>query len=167
MIKILAFCPICGTEFFSNFQSLRWINARLATSGLLVPTESWCKLHDGNGASSTGRWLSHCLSVCVSAHCLSVSLPMAIHPSIIKSLAPGRCCCNLRLIIFKFISWTDIWSISFEISLMRMPQDLTNYQSTLVQIMPWCCKATSHYLSQCWPDLYRHMASLGHSELTH
>ena len=27
-------------------------------------------------------------------------------------------------------------------------------------------QATSHYLSQCWPDLCRHMASLGHNELT-
>ena len=24
-------------------------------------------------------------------------------------------------------------------------------QSTLVQVMAWCCQATSHYLSQCWP----------------
>ena len=23
--------------------------------------------------------------------------------------------------------------------------------STLVQVMAWCCQATSHYLSQCWP----------------
>ena len=24
-------------------------------------------------------------------------------------------------------------------------------KSTLVQVMAWCCQATSHYLSQCWP----------------
>ena len=24
-------------------------------------------------------------------------------------------------------------------------------KSTLVQVMTWCCQATSHYLSQCWP----------------
>ena len=23
--------------------------------------------------------------------------------------------------------------------------------STLAQVMAWCCQATSHYLSQCWP----------------
>ena len=31
-----------------------------------------------------------------------------------------------------------------------MPQDLTD-KSTLVQVMAWCCQATSHYLNQCWP----------------
>ena len=32
-----------------------------------------------------------------------------------------------------------------------MPRDLTDDKSTLVQLMAWCCLATSHYLSQCWP----------------
>ena len=27
----------------------------------------------------------------------------------------------------------------------------TNVESTLVQVMAWCCQATSHYLGQCWP----------------
>ena len=31
-----------------------------------------------------------------------------------------------------------------------MPLDLTNDQSTLVQVMAWCRQATSHYLNQCW-----------------
>ena len=25
-------------------------------------------------------------------------------------------------------------------------------KSTLVQVMNWCCQATSHYLNQCWPS---------------
>ena len=29
--------------------------------------------------------------------------------------------------------------------------DLTDDKSTLVQVMAWCRKATSHYLSLCWP----------------
>ena len=32
-----------------------------------------------------------------------------------------------------------------------MSLDLTDDQSTLVQIMAWCHPSTSHYLSQCWP----------------
>ena len=32
-----------------------------------------------------------------------------------------------------------------------MPLDLTDDESTLVQVMAWCRQATSHYLSQCWP----------------
>ena len=38
-----------------------------------------------------------------------------------------------------------------EIALTWMPQDFTDDESTLVQIMAWCHQATSHYLSQCWP----------------
>ena len=48
-----------------------------------------------------------------------------------------------------------------------MPLSLTDDKSTLGQVMAWCRQATSHYLSQCWPDLCRQMASLGPNELTH
>ena len=47
-----------------------------------------------------------------------------------------------------------------------MSLDFTDDKSTLAQVMAWCRQATSHYLSQCWPHLCRHMASLGHNELT-
>ena len=43
------------------------------------------------------------------------------------------------------------WGISYEIALRWMPLDLTDDKSPLVQVMVWCCQATSHYLSQCWP----------------
>ena len=39
-----------------------------------------------------------------------------------------------------------------------MPQDFTDDKSTFVQVMAWCCQATSHYLSQCWP---RNMSPYG------
>ena len=35
--------------------------------------------------------------------------------------------------------------------LRRIPQDLTDDKSTLVQVMAGCRQATSHYQSQCWP----------------
>ena len=43
------------------------------------------------------------------------------------------------------------WGISYEIALRWMPLDLADDKSTLVEVMAWCCQATSHYLSQCWP----------------
>ena len=33
--------------------------------------------------------------------------------------------------------------------------------------MAWCCQATSHYLSQCWPISLCLIASLDHNELTY
>ena len=68
-----------------------------------------------------------------------------------NSLAPGRCRCDLKLVIFKLIPRIHIWSIFCEIALRWMPQDLTSDKSTLVQVMAWCRQATSHYLSLCWP----------------
>ena len=47
-----------------------------------------------------------------------------------------------------------------------MSLDLTD-KSTLVQVTAWCCQATCHYLSQCWPRSRRHMASLGPNEFIH
>ena len=47
-------------------------------------------------------------------------------PASINSLAPGRSGCPFKTAIF------------------------TDHKSTLVQVMAWCRRATSHYLSQCW-----------------
>ena len=40
-----------------------------------------------------------------------------------NSLAPGRCVCNVELVIFKLIPRRNILSISCEIALMWMPSD--------------------------------------------
>ena len=73
-----------------------------------------------------------------------------------NSLAPGRCSCNLTLVIFKLILISirimriDLLSTACEIELRWIPQDLI-YWSTLVQVMACRYQATSHHLSQCWP----------------
>ena len=93
-----------------------------------------------------------------------------INQNNINSLAPGRCASYLKFVTFKVVSRINILSISCEIVLRWMPQGLIDGKSTLVQVMAWCRLATSHYLSQCWPRSLsptRHMASLGHKELTH
>ena len=55
----------------------------------------------------------------------------------------------IRYVIFKRI---DGRGISCEIALIWMSLDFTDDQSTLVKVMAWCRQATSHYLSQCWPN---------------
>ena len=70
----------------------------------------------------------------------------------LNSLAPRRFERNFRKVIFKLILVIDVWGISCEIVLTWMPQDLTDDKSSLVQVMAWCCQATSHYLNQCWPS---------------
>ena len=68
-----------------------------------------------------------------------------------NSLAPGKFEWNSRCVIFKQISVIDGWGISCEIALIWMSLDFIDDQSTLVQVMAWCCQATSHYLGLCWP----------------
>ena len=45
----------------------------------------------------------------------------------------------------------DGWGIIGEIALRWMSLDLTDDNSTLVQVMAWSRQATSHYLNKCWP----------------
>ena len=66
-------------------------------------------------------------------------------------LAPGKFECSFRHVIFKRILVIARWGISCEIAVMWMPLDLTDDQSSLVQVMAWCHQAISHYLNQCWP----------------
>ena len=66
-------------------------------------------------------------------------------------MAPGRFQFNSREVIFKLTVVNGGWGISYEIALRWMPLDLTDDESTLVQVMAWCRQATSHYLNQCWP----------------
>ena len=72
-------------------------------------------------------------------------------PVWINSLTPGRFQFHFRKVIFKLTLVNDGRGISYEIALRWMPQDLTDDESTLVQVMAWCRQASSHYLSQCWP----------------
>ena len=71
--------------------------------------------------------------------------------SVINSLAPGKLKWNKRYVIFKLILVIDGWGISSEIVVIWMSLDFIDDQSTLVQVMAWCCQTTSHYLNQCWP----------------
>ena len=69
----------------------------------------------------------------------------------LNSLAPGKFEWNFRSLIFQIISMIDGWGISCELTRKWMSFDLIDDKSILVQVMAWCCQATSHYLSQCWP----------------
>ena len=60
--------------------------------------------------------------------------------------------CNHKLIIFKFISRIDIWSVSCETALRWMLHAPIDDKSTLVKVMAYCRQATSHCLTQCWPS---------------
>ena len=82
-----------------------------------------------------------------------------------NSLAPGRSEWDSKNVIFNLVLLIGIFRSSHHNALRWMPQDLTDDKSTLVQVMAWCCQATSHYLSQCWLSSCRLMASLGHNKL--
>ena len=59
----------------------------------------------------------------------------------VNSLATGRYEDNIRWVIFKLAVVIDGWGISCEIALRWMSLDLTDDNSTLVQVMAWCHQA--------------------------
>ena len=70
----------------------------------------------------------------------------------------GRCGSNFTRVFFKLISQIYILRTCLKICLRWVSQNPIDFffynQSTLVQVilMPWWCQATSHYLSQRWPQ---------------
>ena len=47
---------------------------------------------------------------------------------------------------------SDLWlTFLMWITFRWMSPVLTDDTPTLVQVMAWCCQATSHHLNQCWP----------------
>ena len=69
----------------------------------------------------------------------------------LNSLAPGRSGFNFKSAIFNLVLLIGIFRSSYDNALRWMSRDLSEDESTLVQVMAWCRQATSHYLSQCWP----------------
>ena len=53
-------------------------------------------------------------------------------------------------VIFNLALLISIFKSSYDNVLRWMPQELTDDKSTLVQVMAWCCQATSLYLNKCW-----------------
>ena len=75
------------------------------------------------------------------------------HPIIlVNSLVPGRFGCDLKNSIFNFVLFKLIGILRalYDNALRWMTRNITDDQSTLVQVMAWCRQATSHYLGQCW-----------------
>ena len=60
------------------------------------------------------------------------------------------CSLGYVLVILNYLFWNlykgYILSNSSEVALSWIPQNLTNYMSTLVLVLVWCHRVTSHYL---------------------
>ena len=65
-------------------------------------------------------------------------------------IGPRKCSNDFTNMIFKHIT-EGRFSTHCVTALRWMPKILINDTATLVLVMAWCCQATSHYLSQCWP----------------
>ena len=84
----------------------------------------------------------------------------------INSMSPGVCDFDFKCVILNCIVVIIFKSISSTVAFRWMAQDLTDDNSTLVQVMPWCLTAPSHYLNQCWlRSIMPYVASHGHNEL--
>ena len=78
-----------------------------------------------------------------------------------NSLVPGKFEWNFRYLVIPIISVIDGWGIPCELALRWMSLDLTDYKSTLVQVMAGAVRQQAITWANIDPDLCRHMASLG------
>ena len=67
----------------------------------------------------------------------------------------------LKVYFSKTLCRIVAWTLAANLLLCES-RNLTKEKSTLVQVIVWCCQATSHYLSQCW---HRSMSSYGVTKL--
>ena len=94
------------------------------------------------------RKLNKTVHILRGLHCTSVSVCSGIDTN---SLAHWRSYCDFKNVILNLDLLIGIFKSSYDNILRWMPQDLTDDESALIQVMAWCRQATSHYLSQCWP----------------
>ena len=87
---------------------------------------------------------------CLSQNVASFFIGWGLAKTLINSLVLGRYEWDSKNGIFNLVLLIVFFRSSDDHAFQWMPQDLTNDKSTLVQVMAWCCQATSHYLSQCW-----------------
>ena len=78
----------------------------------------------------------------------------------VNSMPPGRCGSNFKNAIFQQSLSIKLMTTLCEIALRWMAQNTFDDNSTLVQVMAWCCHAPSHYLNHCWPRSMSSMVSL-------
>ena len=70
--------------------------------------------------------------------------------NMLKSLFLERCGCDFKWVNFKHNLGIGILSISINITLEWIPENLVDPKSIWGQVMAWCRQATNHYLNQCW-----------------
>ena len=158
---------LCGDKDSRNIIFILKWDSRVCFN-LKIPSYQCAKLHCWNkmilqpshlhnGKKTSLYWILlgspvyfHLL-ISQKAYMASSPLIWHIHRASLNSLAPEKFKWNLRYVIFKWILVIYGWGVSCEIALIWMSLDLTDDQSTLVQVMAWCRQATSHYLNQCWP----------------
>ena len=93
--------------------AIRWMSLNFThDKSTLIQVMAWCR-------QATSHYLSQWWPRSLSPYGVT-------RPQWVKSLAPGRCGCNIVLVIFKLISMIDILSISCKITLMWMLQGLTD-----------------------------------------
>ena len=100
-------------------------------------------------------WISLCVELWLSVEgvdLMYMKITWQMSLLCINSWAPGRPGCHFQTTIFNLVLLICFFTLSNDNALRWIPWDLTYDKSSLVQVMAWCRQATSHYLSQCWPN---------------
>ena len=157
MLLFSYFFPICSyffcveISFFSYFladlfaEHPQYIINKCAW--YLMKLSEWFISRFVAKASHSSMWHSYVFKILYTINDNKI-FPW-LDPEDVNSLVPRRCGRNFESIISKLIIQNS--SLGCEITLRRMPENLTNEKPILFQVSTWCCQATSYYQSHCWP----------------
>ena len=135
LIDILVLFTNCETRIVQKIETD--ISVHVSSNGRM-------KKYDTYGTWSIQvKWVTH-LPSAICLHQVSGSGAKFF----INSLAPGSYGSNFKSIISVHMSRIKFMSTSCEIPLWWMALNIFNDEPTLAQVMAWCHRATSHYLSQ-------------------
>ena len=121
--------------------------------GGLARSEPFVKPHVwGTGEMSTEISATY-LGRCGNKHWKSRSIYVALgHDELIDLCGtisgPGRCGNSVKVQFFELFKQNGSIDTAYKSALSWMLQFLIDDKSTLLQLMAWCCQATSHYLNQ-------------------
>ena len=112
---------------------------------------SWMSLDLTDDKSTLVQVMAWCRQA--TSHYLSQCWPRSMSPyGVIRSQW-------VKSVISECMYGVRFMSFSGEIALRSIAQKTFDDESTLVQVIAWCCQATSHYLSHCWTISYHSKSS--------
>ena len=144
LLGLLFWRPIFKSNYCTSFEDraptiFKWVAETWQGTRIVAPAKA-ARWH-----APLTHWSLRDLHVILK---LQFSILLYVHRAD-TGLAPSQW--QTALLCNDVFHW--LGASPYDKALRWIPWDLTDDKSTLVQVIAWCHQATSHYLSQCWPNV--------------